>query len=59
MKEKLLELAEQFSNEAKGYHEMAKSGQPTNLWPHWEGVACGLERAATVLTAEAWTNTGE
>jgi len=59
MKEKLLKLAEQLQNEAKSYHEMAKIGQPTDLRPHWEGVARGLERAATVLTAEAWTGPGD
>jgi len=59
MKELLLKLAEQFNREAEEYHALGVSGQPSGLRCHWEGVARGLERAATVLTHEAWHIKGD
>jgi hypothetical protein len=55
VKEKLLALAEKFHKEAAEYHRLAKEGEPFELRQEWEGVAQGLDRAATVLTAEAWS----
>ena len=55
MKEKLLALAEQFHKEAAEYRRLYKEGEPFELRQEWKGVASGLDRAATVLTAEAWS----